>query len=111
MATKAGKIVDEAMDEAAAAVDKTVNAADQAALKADVERLRADIDELIAQLGKTGQHSYDTARKAAVAGMDQIKSQAQDLETQVIDTVREKPITSLAIAAGVGYFLALLSRR
>lgn len=104
MATKAGKIVDEAIDEAAAAVD-------QAALKADVERLRKDIDELIAQLGKTSQHSYDTARRAAAAGMDQIKSQAQDLETQLVETVREKPVTSLAIAAGVGYFLALLSRR
>lgn len=80
-------------------------------LEADVKQLRKDIDKLVAQLSKTGQHSYGTARKAASVGVDQIKSQAHDLEAQLVDTVREKPVTALAIAAGVGYFFALLSRR
>ena len=30
---------------------------------------------------------------------------------QISDSVREKPLTSLAIAAGVGYLFALLARR
>ena len=43
--------------------------------------------------------------------MDSLKSNASDLELQVTEAVREKPITALAIAAGIGYFLAMLSRR
>lgn len=80
-------------------------------LEADVRQLRKDIDKLVQQLSKTSQHSYGTARKAAAVGVDQLKSQAQDLESQLVDTVREKPVTALAIAAGVGYFLAMLGRR
>ena len=36
---------------------------------------------------------------------------AEDIEAQLIAKVREKPVTSLAIAAGVGFLFALLSRR
>lgn len=94
---------------------KTNNAGESTAstqsLEADVKQLRKDIDRLVAQLSKTGQHSYGTARKAAAVGVDQLKAQAHDLEGQLIDTVREKPVTALAIAAGIGYFFALLSRR
>ncbi len=98
--------------------DKIEEAVETSSLEADVKQLRKDIDKLIAQLGKTGQHAQGAARKAAAVGVDQIKAQAddfkaraQDLEGQLIDAVREKPVTSLAIAAGVGYFFALLSRR
>lgn len=80
-------------------------------LEADVRQLRKDIDKLVAQLSQTGQHSYGAARKAAAVGVDQLKAQAQDLESQLVETVREKPVTALAIAAGIGYFFALLSRR
>lgn len=80
-------------------------------LEADVKQLRKDIDKLVDQLSKTGQHSYGAARRAAAVGVDQLKSQAQDIEGQLIETVREKPVTALAIAAGIGYFFALLSRR
>jgi ElaB/YqjD/DUF883 family membrane-anchored ribosome-binding protein len=61
-------------------------------------------------------------KKAASAGVDQLKAQgeaayeglranAHDLEGQVYAAVREKPATSLAIAAGVGFLLALVTRR
>lgn len=91
-------------------------------LEADIRQLREDIAKLTEQLAKTGQHSYGTARRAASEGVEQLKAQgeaaieglranAQDIEEQLTTAVREKPITALAIAAGVGYFLALLSRR
>jgi ElaB/YqjD/DUF883 family membrane-anchored ribosome-binding protein len=94
----------------------------QADLEADIRQLREDVAKLTEQLAQTGQHSFNAARRAASEGVealraqgeaavDQLKTNARDLEDQVAVKVREKPITALAIALGVGYFLALLSRR
>ena len=106
----------------AAAGEDTVSGASERSLEAEIKQLQKDVAKLTEQLAKTGRHSYDTARKAAAVGMDQIKSQgesaygdfragAENLEAQLTEAVREKPVTSLAIAAGVGFLFALLSRR
>jgi ElaB/YqjD/DUF883 family membrane-anchored ribosome-binding protein len=91
-------------------------------LEEDVAQLRKDLAKLAEQFAKTGQHSYDAARRAATEGVEQLKTQggaafgdfkagAENLEAQLTEAVREKPVTSLAIAAGVGFLFALLSRR
>ncbi|RWA67198.1 DUF883 domain-containing protein [Mesorhizobium sp. M1C.F.Ca.ET.193.01.1.1] len=91
-------------------------------LEADIQQLRADIEELTKQLAKTGEHGYGAARRAAAEGVEQLRTQgeaafesmrgsAHDIEAQLVASVREKPVTSLAIAAGVGFLFALLSRR
>ncbi len=91
-------------------------------LEADIAQLKADIEKLTRQLAATGQHGLGTARRAAAEGVEQLHAQgeaameslrgnARDLEEQVLASVREKPVTSLAIAAGVGFLFALLSRR
>lgn len=94
----------------------------KADLEADIRQLKADIERLGEQLARTGQHGYGAARQAAADGAEQLRAQgeaavdslranARDIEGQLIETVREKPMTSLAVAAGIGYLLALLSRR
>ncbi|NGN42394.1 DUF883 domain-containing protein [Mesorhizobium sp. CGMCC 1.15528] len=91
-------------------------------IEADIRQLRADIAKLTEQLATTGEHSYGAARRAAKEGVDQLRAQgeatieslrgnAKDIEDQITAAVREKPVTSLAIAAGVGFLFALLSRR
>lgn len=91
-------------------------------LEADIKQLKADIEALAKQLATTGEHGYGTARRAAAQGAEQLKAQsdaavealranARDIEEQFMTTVREKPVTSLAIAAGVGFLVALLARR
>lgn len=91
-------------------------------LEADIKQLREDVAKLTEQLSATGQHSYGAARRAASEGVEHIKAQseaaldtlksnARDLEDQITTKVREKPITALAIAAGVGYFFAMISGR
>ena len=91
-------------------------------LDADIRQLRADIAKLTEQLNTTREHSYNTARRVAKEGVEQLKvhgeagveglrSNARDLEAQLLETVREKPVTSLAIAAGVGFLFAMMSRR
>lgn len=95
---------------------------DPTALELEIARLREDVARLSEQLARTGEHTVSAARRAANEGAEQLrvkgeaavdalKSNASDMERQVTDAVREKPLTSLAIAAGVGFFFALLSRR
>ena len=110
MATAAGKI----------STDQTIQ--DGERLQAEIRQLKADIEKLTKQLAATSQQGYGTAKRAASEGVDQLRAQgeaaidslrsnAKDLEEQVLANVREKPVTSLAIAAGVGFLFALLSRR
>ncbi|TGQ77955.1 DUF883 domain-containing protein [Mesorhizobium sp. M8A.F.Ca.ET.207.01.1.1] len=107
----------------ATAASKTANEArTNPDLEADIRQLKADIDKLTKQLAKTGEHGYGTARRAAAEGVEQLRAQgeaaldslrgnARDIEAQMVASVREKPVTSLAIAAGVGFLFALLARR
>ncbi|TWG98066.1 ElaB/YqjD/DUF883 family membrane-anchored ribosome-binding protein [Mesorhizobium sp. J18] len=91
-------------------------------LEADIQKLRDDISLLTKHLKDAGDHSLRTARKAASEGAEHLRAQgeatieglrdnAKDLEVQLTSTVREKPITSLALAAGVGFLLAVIMRR
>lgn len=91
-------------------------------LEADIRQLREDVAALARQLAATGENSYAAAHRAAVEGIDQLKVQgeaalgtlrtgARDIEAELVRSVREKPVTALAIAAGVGYLVALLTRR
>lgn len=91
-------------------------------LEADIRQLREDIAALARQITATGEHSYVTARRAAADGIDTLRVQgeaaidtlragARDVEAEVVRTVREKPVTALAIAAGIGYLVALFTRR
>lgn len=91
-------------------------------LAADVAKLREDLAKLAAQMSAIGKQSINTAKHAAAEGVDQLRSQgeatmaglrtnARDVEQQLSETVREKPMTSLAIAAGIGFLFALMTRR
>ena len=91
-------------------------------LESDIRQLREDFAKLAKQLSKTGEHGYGAARRAATDSVEQLRSHgeatieelrasARDVEAQLVTAVREKPFTALAAAAGVGFVLALLSRR
>lgn len=98
-------------------------------LENEIDQLKEDIAKLTKQLQTVGEHSYGAARKAAAEGISQLKAQgehfraqgeatieglrgsAADLEQQLVDRVREKPVTALAVAAGIGFLFALMSRR
>jgi ElaB/YqjD/DUF883 family membrane-anchored ribosome-binding protein len=91
-------------------------------LEAEIAKLREEMAKLAEQIARTGDTSYSAARRAASEGMEQLKVQgeaamedlkanARDVEQQITEAVREKPITSLAIAAGIGFLFAVLMRR
>jgi ElaB/YqjD/DUF883 family membrane-anchored ribosome-binding protein len=108
---------------ATAATGKTGDGTSETAdLEADIKQLKADLEKLARQIAATGEHGYGAARRAAAMGAEQLRAQgeaklgelrasARDIEEQILATVREKPVTSLAIAAGIGYLFALLARR
>jgi ElaB/YqjD/DUF883 family membrane-anchored ribosome-binding protein len=91
-------------------------------LEADIARLRDDIAKLAKQFAAMGESSVNAARRAANDGVDQLRvrgeaaiedmrDKARDLEADLVANVREKPLTSLALAAGAGFLFALISRR
>ena len=107
----------------AAATGKNANTDNSTtSLEDDVRQLQKDIKKLTELLTQTKDHSYSAASKAASEGIEQLRAQgdaamdsirksAEDFESQICNSVREKPVTSLALAAGAGFLLALLSRR
>jgi ElaB/YqjD/DUF883 family membrane-anchored ribosome-binding protein len=91
-------------------------------VEADIRQLQEDLAALKEQLARTGEHGIGAAKRAAAEGVEQLKAQgeaamagvkdkAQDIEEELTARVREKPITSLAVAAAIGYVFALISNR
>lgn len=53
--------------------------------------------------GLSGNHDFQARGQA-----NQMQGQAENFVGQLCDNVREQPLTSLAIAAGIGYILGRL---
>ena len=76
------------------------------------ETLGRDLRELGHLTKEAAQETLRDTRQSASELYDQGRRKAGDLEAQVAEYVKEKPVQSVLIAAGVGLLLgALLSRR
>lgn len=91
-------------------------------MESEIRQLREDMAKLAADFAAAGEHTYGAARRLASDGMEQLRAQgeaavdglganARDIEAQVIASVRQKPVTALAVAAGVGFLFALVAWR
>lgn len=103
-------------------IEENLTGSDMQALQAQIEQLKEDIASIAATLGNIGtatvQNATQTARKTYASAyaqgedaLDELKNKAQDAEAQLTEAVRERPLTALATALGIGYVLAKLSRR
>lgn len=101
---------------------KTMKQQDADDFETQIASLKEELAKVKAQLASSGERSLDAARKAARGGvsqlreqgeaaMDDLRANARDLETQLVNRVREKPVTALAVAAGVGFLFALIASR
>ena len=90
-------------------------------LEDQIAQLQADLKSITATLAKLGTEKVNEARDTAKDEMRHLQRQcqhvieeAQDqagaIEQQLKDTIREKPLTAVASAIGIGFILALLSR-
>lgn len=91
-------------------------------LEEQVNRLQEDLKTITATLARMGGDKVSEARDTAESEyrhllrqgkqvVSEARSQAGALETQLVDTIREKPLTAMAGAIGIGFIIALLSRR
>lgn len=91
-------------------------------LQAQVAALKEDIANIAATIAKIGKNtardatrsaasSYETAKVRGEETLDDIRLHARELEDQLAQSVRENPLTTIAVAAGVGFLLALIARR
>ncbi|WIY51942.1 DNA gyrase subunit B [Devosia sp. YIM 151766] len=90
-------------------------------LEAQVAQLQDDLKSITETLGKLTGDKVDEARSVAATELrelkrkgqhmlDEAQDQAEAVEKQLKDTIREKPLTAVATALGVGFVLALLTR-
>lgn len=91
-------------------------------LEDQVAQLQADLKAIAATLAKLSSEKVNEVRTVAKDEVRHLQRQGQDviedvqeqagaLEKQLKDTIREKPLTAVASAVGIGFILALLSRR
>jgi ElaB/YqjD/DUF883 family membrane-anchored ribosome-binding protein len=106
---------------AAARISAAEAAVEEQTLEAQVSQLQADLKAITETLGKLTGSKVGEARAIAKTEMrhlqqrgEQMLNDAQDqageAEKQLKDTIREKPLTAVATAAGIGFVLALLTR-
>ena len=91
-------------------------------LETQLEQLRKEIGDIAASIaGLTTKKAADLKGDAIKAGNDALGASSEALETarerinaagsDIGDRVREKPLQALAVAAGIGFLAALLTRR
>ncbi|WP_249691111.1 DUF883 domain-containing protein [Stappia sp. WLB 29] len=107
----------------AAAAAKAARADDEAAsIQENIERLRGDISSLAKSISRYGtEKTGEYTERASKAGkdiadvsqqtLDSLTEELNRLERSLTAHVRRKPLQSLGIAAGIGFLIALLSRR
>lgn len=108
--SKIEAVADEAADRIEAAASTTPGASSED-IQAELETLRRDIAALTQTLASYGSGKVREAGEVSREYVESARETVANIERDIEDYVHAKPFQSLAIAAGVGYVLALLSRR
>jgi ElaB/YqjD/DUF883 family membrane-anchored ribosome-binding protein len=94
---------------------------DTQALSAEMAELRRELARISSTIGDIAANRYSAVREQAsglaedvahrsAALRDEAFARAGALEEELQRTVRDRPLTAVAVAAGVGYLVGLLSR-
>ncbi|KQX40272.1 hypothetical protein ASD04_06470 [Devosia sp. Root436] len=93
----------------------------EAQLEDQVAQLQDDIKAIAATLARLSNDKVNEVKSVAKGEAHNLQRQAEQvvgdvqdqasaMEKQLKDTIREKPLTAVASAVGIGFILALLSR-
>jgi ElaB/YqjD/DUF883 family membrane-anchored ribosome-binding protein len=86
-----------------------------AKLQDDIKAIAASLaklsDSKVAEVRSTAKTQYKSLVNSGRHVVDDLGDQVNAYEGQMIDAIREKPLTAVAGAIGVGFLIALLSRR
>ncbi|MDR3473877.1 MAG: DNA gyrase subunit B [Devosia sp.] len=91
-------------------------------LEDQLSQLQDDVKAIAASLSKLSESKISAARSNAKAQYnsivksgqsvaDEVTDQMSAYEGQLVEAIRERPLTAVAGAIGVGFLIALLSRR
>ncbi|GLQ55736.1 DUF883 family protein [Devosia nitrariae] len=94
----------------------------QQSLEEQIGQLQADLKSIADTLARLSGDKVSEARDTATGEVRHLQRQAQHLledvqgqagefQTELKSTIREKPLTAMASAIGIGFLLALLTRR
>ena len=106
---------------AAARVARASSKVREAQLEEQVSQLQADLKSIAATLARLSNDKVNEVKAVAKSEahhlqrqaehvVEDVQERASDLEAQLKDTIREKPLTAVASAMGIGFILALLTR-
>ncbi len=94
----------------------TDDVADQmAALRADISALTETLSELAQgkgiELSDAAKKQLAAANSAAADKADLAKDHAEQLQSQANEFIRTQPATAVGIAAAVGFFIGMMTRK
>ncbi|WJW79627.1 DUF883 domain-containing protein [Bartonella sp. TP] len=100
-------------------MDKTIDAMKKDDIKGQINQLREEIAEVTDNIKNYGSENvkdklsdfYYEAKHKGAESYNEARDRFYDLQDHLSEEVRRKPLSSLAIAAGVGFVAALLTRR
>lgn len=75
------------------------------------EEVRGRAEERLGEARSRAEKFRDDASKAGHDAYERARDEALSLEEDLEDRIRERPVQSLMLAAGVGFLAALLTRR
>lgn len=95
---------------------------DSGDLKADMARLRNDLKELKNDMASMGSAHANDARASlkeglsaaevqARAAVDTATTELQEIQRQAESAVKKKPLTAIAAALAIGYFIGGIARK
>lgn len=106
---------------AAAAENRAAAELREEQLETQIAQLQDDLKGIAATLAQLTSEKVNEAKNLAKGEaqnlqrkgqymLEDVQDQAGELEQQLKDKIREKPLTAVASAIGIGFILALLSR-
>jgi len=86
-----------------------------AKLQDDIKAIGASLtklsDDKVAEARSNAKAQYKSLVKSGRHVVDDLGDQMNAYEGQITDAIRERPLTAVAGAIGIGFLIALLSRR
>ncbi|MBO9587166.1 DNA gyrase subunit B [Devosia sp.] len=82
----------------------------QSDLKSITETLRKLTGEKAGEVRDIAEAEFRHLKRRGQHMVEEAQDQAGEYEQQLKDTIREKPLTAVATALGIGFVLALLTR-
>lgn len=80
-------------------------------LEAQIEQLKHDVAALTSTLASFGNATLHQVGDKAADAINSARTSVSAMEQDLEDKIRAKPLQSVAIAAGLGFLCALLTRR